>query len=160
MLSRPASIKEAKERGLCRMYKSGNSQNTSICREGVCGDFFFWRLFEDTFPLLFPHLVPCCGTFRRHPEAEACRTQLRKSVVYSGLKTEAGIILQETCSVPARHKITAQREKQAYKQLTVTSLGGLRKTQAILFWQDPAQWHHSSHDDRREKQPWWRQHSI
>lgn len=84
-----------------------------------------WRLFEDTFPLLSPHLVLCCGTFRRHPEAG--RTQLQKSVVYSGLKTEAGIILQGTCSVPALHNIIAQRERQACKQLTVTSWVGLRK---------------------------------
>ena len=108
-----------------------------------------WRLFEDTFPLLFPYLVLCCGTFRRHPEAG--RTQLRKSVVYSGLKTEVGIILQETCSVPALYNITAQREGQACKQLTVTPWVGLRKIQAILFRQDPAQSDITAHTTTGER---------
>lgn len=108
-----------------------------------------WRLFEDTFPLLFPYIVLCCGTFRRHPEAG--RTQLRKSVVYSGLKTEVGIILQETCSVPALYNITAQREGQACKQLTVTPWVGLRKIQAILFRQDPAQSDITAHTTTGER---------
>lgn len=66
MLSRPASIKEAKEGGLCRIYKSGNSQNTSICREGVCGDFL--RTLSLCFLLILSHVVGHSEDVQKHVE--------------------------------------------------------------------------------------------
>ena len=47
-------------------------------------------------------------------------TWLWKSVVYSGLKIDVGLILQEIKSVVTLNRIIAQRERQTFKQLTAT----------------------------------------
>lgn len=138
---------------VCAEYTNLGILKITICREGSVEAW-------GHFPLLFPHLVLCCGTFRRHPEAGT--TQLRKSVVYSGLKTEVGIILQETCSVPALIRLQLKgRGRQACKQLTVTSWVGLRKIQAPCSHKIlPRVTSQLTRRRKREKWPWWRQTHV
>lgn len=57
-------------------------------------------------------------------------TQLWKSVVYSGLKRNLGLILQEINNVLALNQIIAERQR---RHVTLLWWRGTRKTQAILF---------------------------